>query len=328
MNSPAIKVIVTLGILAFAILGLTSVALKNAARSGGSRLAVVEQSHSPFDSKRAYADLKTIVAFGPRTSGSQALERSREFIKQQLGKAGLKVWEHAFDAPTPVGTLKMVNVVGVIEGTKPGIIVLGNHYETKYFSDIVFVGANDGGSTTAWMIEMGRTLGPRRDGRTVWLGFFDGEESFGEWSATDGLYGSRAFVEYLRGDGRLAEIQVMINLDMIGDCYLGIKRDRAAPEWLTGAIWGAARTLNYAAYFLPFADAIEDDHVPFRRAGIPAVDIIDFSYGRLQSDHVRLWHTANDTIDHVCAESLQVVGDVIYHALPKVDAYLDSSGRG
>jgi Zn-dependent M28 family amino/carboxypeptidase len=155
------------------------------------------------------------------------------------------------------------------------------------------------------------------------LCFFDGEEAFGPWSETDGLYGSRAFVEHLRRNGELATVRAMINLDMIGDCYLGIKRERFAPGWLTRVIWDTARELDCAPYFLPFAQDVGDDHVPFRQAGIPAVDVIDFLYGQTDADHQRTWHTANDTLDHVCAASLQVVGDVIYHALPKLDASLD-----
>ena len=323
MESTAIKVIATLGVLAFVLLGLTSVGLKKMIQSSGTRRAEVEQRKSKFDSKRAFADLRTVVGLGPRTPGSPQAAELRAFIHKELEQAELRVWDHTFDAHTPIGPVKMVNVVGVVEGTKPGVILLSNHYDTKRFTDFKFVGANDGGSTTAWMIEMGRALGPRREGRSVWLCFFDGEEAFGTWSDADSLYGSRAFVEHLREKGELAQVKAEINVDMIGDCCLGIKQDRSAPAWLTRAVWGTARDQGYAAYFLPFAEAIEDDHVPFRRAGIPSMDIIDFCYGQTPAEHERNWHTAQDTLEHVCAESLQVVGDVIYDALPRVDKGLD-----
>jgi len=284
--------------------------------------------HSPFDGVRAFKDLKTVVGFGPRTSGSKALQSLRGYITDELHKAGLETREHRFDASTPVGTVPMVNVVGVIHGTDPGIIIVGNHYETKLFSAITFVGANDGGSTTAWMIEMARALGPTRAGKTVWLCFFDGEEAFKEWSETDSLYGSRAFVKHLTETHELGQVCAMVNVDMIGDRYLTIKRDRDAPEWLTQAIWGTARDLGLTDYFLPFAESVTDDHIPFRRAGVPSIEIIDFCYGQTEADHARNWHTANDTLDKVSAASLQVVGDVIYHALLKIDARCGNASKG
>jgi len=326
-ESTAIKVIVIMGVFVFLLLGLTSIGLKNLVRTTGAKRVAVDKAKSPFDGHRAYGDLETVVGFGPRISGSKALGRLRAFIKAGLTDAGLSVREYAFEADTPIGLLRMVNVVGVVEGARPGVIMLGTHYETKYFADFEFVGANDGASTTAWMMEMARALGPKREGRTVWLCFFDGQAAFGESSDVDGLYGSRAFVQRLRETGELPKVHAMINVDMIGDCFLGVKRDRFAPSRLTRVIWGTARDMGHGAYFMPFMQGIEGGHVPFRRAGIPAVNVIDFSYGGSEAEHRQNWHTANDTIERVCAESLQVVGDVIYHALPLVDAYLDNPMR-
>ena len=292
-------------------------------RSVPSADAKAPERAGPFDGKRAHADARKIVGFGPRPPGSEALAQTRAFIRDELGKAGVRVREQTFEADTPVGKKAMANLVGVVEGTKDGVIVLGNHYDTKHFSDIVFVGANDGGSTTAWMLEMARVLGAKREGRTVWLCFFDGEEAFGEWSRTNSLYGSRAFVNELRGTGELSQIKAMINVDMIGDCDLGIRQDRDAPDWMTQLIWGTARRIGHGRSFLAFAHAIEDDHAPFRRAGVPAMNIIDFNYGATAKEHAETWHTERDTIERICPESLQAVGDVIYHALPEIDRFLD-----
>lgn len=325
---PAVKVIVLMGAIAFAFLFLTSLSMKSLVQSGGTKRVATVSSKSPFNAQRAFSDLKTVVQFGPRMPGSKPLRDLRGFIRKELTSAGLEVREHAFDASTPLGTIHMVNLIGIVKGTKEGIIILGNHYDTKYFADLSFVGANDGGSTTAWMMEMARTLGPGRNGRTVWLCFFDGEECFRSWSPTDGLYGSRAFVDSLRESGEIAQVKAMFNVDMIGDCFLGIKRDRLAPPWMNELVWNQARRLSYSAYFIPFADSVEDDHVPFRNAGIPAMDIIDFTYGATEADHRNNWHTANDTLEKVCPESLKVIGDVIYHVLPEVDAHLDKSPRG
>lgn len=273
-----------------------------------------------FDGARAYEDLETIVGFGPRPSGSAALETTRQYIRGELREAGLEVWEQPFTASTPVGAIDMVNVVGVVEGTEDGVIVIGNHYETKLFEDFEFVGANDAGSSTAWMLEMARALGPNRKGRTVWLVFFDGEEAFVTWSSTDSLYGSRAFVQHLVDSGRRDDIEAMINVDMIGDCSLAVRKESGAPAWLTDAIWATAAELGHEEQFTTSFLSIQDDHIPFRRAGIPAIDIIDFSFGPSNS----YWHTPQDTLDKVCPESLQVVGDVIYHALGRVEDGLDN----
>lgn len=277
---------------------------------------------TPFDGARAYQDLSEILAIGPRVAGSEAAGRTRSLIRGKLEAAGLRVEEHPFEATTPLGPRNMVNLVAIVEGTLPGIIILGNHYDTKYFPDFEFVGANDGGSTTAWMIEMARALGPTRDGYTVWLTWFDGEEALVEWSSLDSLYGSGTMVKRLVAENRLADVKAMINVDMIGDCDLTILKDAGAPNWMTDIIWKTARDLGYRKYFSVGSEGIEDDHLPFRRAGVQAIGLIDFRYGGGRSEHEMNWHTVRDRIDRVCAESLQIVGDVVYHALGELDRTL------
>lgn len=279
-------------------------------------------SASPFDGDYAYQLLEEIVAIGPRVSGTDQSARTRALIRRELEAAGLRVEEHLFEAATPMGPRDMVNVVGVVEGTRPGVIILGNHYDTKYFPDFEFVGANDGGSTTAWMIEMARTLGPAREGYTLWLCWFDGEEAFVKWSPGDKLYGSSAMVQRLREEDRLSDVRAMINVDMIGDCELNIWKDRDAPEWMTKLVWQAAHELGHGKQFEPVSQVTEDDHYPFRHAGIPAIELIDFRYGGGRVQHEMNWHTVRDRMDLVCAESLKIVGDVIFLALPRLDEFL------
>ena len=311
------------GLIAFALIIFLTVLLRQFFAVDESARVPAVTPQSPFNGDRAYQDLETVVGFGPRISGSEALARCRAFMIGELEAAGLEVWTHAFTTDTPIGPKDMVNVVAVVEGSEPGLIILGNHYETKYFPDFEFVGANDAGSTTAWMLEMARVLGPQREGRTVWLCFFDGEEAFVDWSEDDSLYGSREFVTYLEEEGHLEDLEAMINVDMIGDCYLTITRDRDAPRWLESIIWKQADELGYGPYFLSTSMVIMDDHIPFRRKGIPAINLIDFMYGGSPMEHRRNWHTPNDTIDRVCPSSLQIVGDVLYHALPHIDQALD-----
>jgi Zn-dependent M28 family amino/carboxypeptidase len=264
--------------------------------------------------------LKSLLKIGPRVSGTAGSAAAQKFIIDKLVGAGLKIEEYGFKAITPLGIKEMKNIVGIVEGTEPGVIILSNHYDSKFFRDFEFVGANDGGSTTAWMLEMARVLGAKREGYTLWLTFFDGEEAFEEWSDTDSLYGSREMVSHLKSTGTLSDIKATINVDMIGDKKLGILRDTDAPQWLRKPIWDTAKQLGYGLHFLRESQVIEDDHLPFRRAGIPALNLIDFRYGGSSRDHDRNWHTPNDTVDKVSADSLEVVGAVILNALPVIDS--------
>jgi len=278
-------------------------------------------SHSTFDGDRAYTDLERIIAIGPRVAGTEGSKKSQAFITNGLKEAGLEVQEHPFSAFTPMGVRSMNNIVGVVKGTKPGTIILSNHYDTKYFRDITFVGANDGGSTTAWMLEMARTLGPEREGYTIWLVFFDGEEAFKNWTVTDSLYGSREMAMQLRSKKKLSTIKAQINVDMIGDCDLAVQRDPNAPSWLRDLVWDTGKELGYGDKFLPRGQDVQDDHIPLRKAGVDTLNLIDFSYGGNKIAHDFNWHTVNDTIDKVCAQSLKTMGDVVYHSLIAIDTY-------
>ncbi len=326
-GSPAsMKIILISGIAVFVGLMLLSMAMKKALRPDESEVVRISASASPFDMDRAFADLKFITGLGPRPAGSEKAASMREYLRRELENAGLAVSEHAFDADTPLGVIKMVNLAAEVGGDRPGLILLTNHYDTKHFTDFEFVGANDGGSTTAWMLEMARALGPKRAGRTLRLVWFDGEESFGRWSETDGLYGSRAYAALLKEKGELQSVGAVVNVDMIGDRYLCVARDPDAPQWLKNAVWGTAQRLGYGRHFAAGGSGVQDDHIPFRREGIPALEVIDFSYGGTIAQHRANWHTANDTLDKVAPGSLKAVADVIYHALPVIDTQLDRKG--
>lgn len=326
-GNAAVKMILAVGIVAFVLLMFLALGLRRALKPNELERVVIQQKYSPFDRERAYRDLQAILALGPRPPGSDALAEARRYIRREMAMQNISVREHSFETVTPLGPRTMVNLAAVIEGTRPGIILLGNHYDTKYFAEFRFVGANDGGSTTAWMLEMARALGPRREGRSLWMTWFDGEEALGKWSETDGIYGSRHFIDHLRETGELDQIAAMINVDMIGDAYLCVTRDPAAPAWLQDIIWDTAARLGYRNHFGRLALDIQDDHIPFRRAGIPTLEIIDFSYGGSILEHRQNWHTQNDTLDKIRPESLQAVADVLYHALPAIEGYLDTHPR-
>jgi glutaminyl-peptide cyclotransferase len=266
-----------------------------------------------FDGTRALRDVERLVGIGPRPAGSPAAVRARQYIVAELEKAGVKARVESFEAQTPHGRLTMANIVGVVPGRRSEAILVGGHYDTKWFSNIRFVGANDGGSSTALLLELARQLGrgPTRE-FTYWIAFFDGEEARETWTEHDSLYGSRRMATTLHGSRRLP--RAVIVADMIGDRDLGIRREAGSTAWLTEIVWGSAARLGHQAHFLADSLAVEDDHMPFLRLGVPATLLIDFDFPP--------WHTAADTLDKVSARSLQIVGEVLLDALPAVEARL------
>ncbi|MEP6593006.1 MAG: M28 family peptidase, partial [Acidobacteriota bacterium] len=207
---------------------------------GAACVAASPAAPPPFDGARAYEHLRQLVALGPRPAGSPAAASTRAYIKAELTRLGLEPREQAFVAATPIGPIAMVNVSARIPGTGRGRLVIGGHYDTKLFREFPFVGANDGGSSTAVLIELARALKGRTGLPTIELLFLDGEESTGEWQGTDHTYGSRHYVEAARKDGSLHDIRAFILVDMVGDRDLVIKRESRSTPWLTDAIWKAA----------------------------------------------------------------------------------------
>jgi Zn-dependent M28 family amino/carboxypeptidase len=262
-----------------------------------------------FSGDRAFQDVRKLVEFGPRPSGSAALTNAAGYIMAQLKAAGLEVEEQEFTASTPKGPVRFRNIIGK---TRPGrggngkVIILGSHYDTKSFPDIQFVGANDSGSSSGLLLEMARVLANQPD---VWFVFFDGEEALVEYSLEDGLTGSRFFVEQLKADGQLKWIKAMILFDLVGDKNLNITMPADSTPALVQRVFDAARAAGHRDHFSYRPTAILDDHVPFLQAGIPAVDIIDFEYGSAPGLN-EYWHTDKDTLDKLSPLSLEIVGRV------------------
>lgn len=274
------------------------------------------QGPAIFSGARAFNDLRHIVAFGPRPPGSNALAECRRWIVQQLQQDGCRVEQDAFLASTPDGSIKMTNIIAKIPGTRPDVIMITGHYDTKLFTNFRFVGANDGGSSAAFLIEMARVLGRRSHKYTYWVVFFDGEEALKNWTASDSLYGSRHLVQKLTANGGLDRVQAMILVDMIGDRDLRVLRDVNSTPWLNNLVFKSADQLGYSRYFQKDqTTGVLDDHNPFVEAGVSAVDIIDLDYGPNGS----YWHTAKDTLDKCSPQSLQIVGRVVTSVLAKLD---------
>jgi len=268
-----------------------------------------------FDSNRAWTDLERQVAFGPRPAGSAALAQCRQYIEAQLKAAGITYREQAFDAMTPAGVIKMVNVIGTIPGRRPERIALATHYDTKRFQQFKFVGASDGASSTAAVLELARVLKNRQNEFTIELLFLDGEEAVNvEWRDPDNTYGSKYYVQAAKQAGTLSGLKALILLDMVGDRDLDIRPDSNSARWLNAIVWSSAARLGYSSTFVPEGFTVEDDHLPFVQAGVASIDIIDLDYPQ--------WHTAQDDLDHVSARSLQIVGDVVLDAWPQVEQQL------
>lgn len=254
-----------------------------------------------FSGLRAYADVQTQVAFGPRTPGSEGHAKVREWMREELESAG---WEVDVQESEALGN-PVINIITKRSDESPQII-LGAHYDTRIFADNdpdfenhtkSVPGANDGASGVAVLLELARTL--PRDTVNVWLVFFDAEDN-GRIAGWDWILGSREFVE-----NNSIEPQAVVIVDMIGDADLNIYKERNSAPWLTDEIWETAKSLGYGDKFIPeYKHSMLDDHTPFLEVGIPAVDIIDFDYP--------YWHTIQDTPDKVSAESLEAVGKTLW----------------
>jgi glutaminyl-peptide cyclotransferase len=291
---------------------------------GKARLTAVTHAQGPvasFDAARAFQHLERIVAIGPRPAGSTPLRQARAYITRQLGTMGLTVQEQPFTVASPVGRVEMVNLIVRLPGERPDRILFAGHYDTKLMANAPFVGANDGGSSAAFLIELARVLATRPRAFTYELIWLDGEEAFctgwtecGTPASPDNTYGSRYYVNAAREAGALSSLRALILVDMIGDRQLEIRRDSYSTPWLVDLVWAAASRRGHDRVFVDATTAIEDDHLPFLRAGVPAIDIIDLDYPA--------WHTPADTLDRVSADSLQLVGDVILDALPAIERRL------
>lgn len=263
-------------------------------------------SVSPFDAERAFEDLVAQVEIGPRPAGSPGARKTARFIARSLREAG--VAEIRTARPHR-------NVSGLIEGRggEGGEILVAAHYDTvEGIPD--FEGANDGASGVAVVLEIARVLaaddrGPVRDVRLV---LFDAEEARpGRSFDVDGTRGSRQYASRVDDPSR---IEAMILFDLVGDCDLQIPREQQSDPELYGEIAAYAGEIGFGEVFSGEGVLVLDDHVPFLRLGIPAVDLIDFTYGPGRSPGA-FWHTSEDTLDKVCPESLAAAGSPVTNYL-------------
>jgi hypothetical protein len=269
-----------------------------------------------FDGNKAYEQVVKQVSFGPRPPGSPAIAQLQDYLETTLKSYGCVVEEDNFSAETPAGRVPMKNILAKVPGQpqKPGIILLGTHYDTKKIDN--FVGADDAGSSTGVMLEIARQLckAPAQK-YAVWIAFFDAEEAFNlEWKDPDNTYGSRQMAAKMATSGDLPKVKAFILADLVGGRTPHFKREGGSTKWLVDLIWAKAAKLGYTDIFVnETTDIGGDDHFSFTKRNVPSVDIID-----LDPKDVPYWHTTGDTIDKISPKTLAITGHVILESIAEL----------
>lgn len=264
-----------------------------------------------FDGNAAFAATAKVTAFGERPPGSEPLKRLRMWILTQVKPLGCQVALDSFDASTPAGRISMTNIILKFPGNSGQAIAITGHYDTALKPMLHFVGADDGGSSTGFLVELARALAHWHHPDDIYIVFFDGEEALREWTATDSLYGSRHLAAKWGTEGVLSHLKALLNIDMIGDKDLDINNESNSSQSLRDLMRQAAAELNDSRYFEQRPGPVEDDHLPFIQEGVNAIDIIDLDY--------QYWHTGQDTMDKLSLHSFQVVGDVVVNMLERLE---------
>jgi glutaminyl-peptide cyclotransferase len=280
---------------------------------------------APIDGDRAYKYLKQICEIGPRPAGTAANTKQRQLVASHFEKHGAKVIEQPFSGADPKSGEKvdMVNLVGSWHPERLQRVVIGAHYDTRPFPDeerdpakrrLPFLGANDGASGVAMLMEIANHLGKLPTTWGVDLVLFDGEElvygtgpngQVGEY-----FLGSKEFARRYADGVDAREIKYRYSagmvLDMVGDKNLNIDQEPHSLEFapsLVREVWTVARGLKASAFRSRVGRAVLDDHLPLNNAGIPTIDLIDFDYP--------YWHTSQDLPENCSAASLEQVGKVV-----------------
>lgn len=313
---------------------LACAAASNAACTGGSAASTAPAG---FEPARAWAHLEAQVALGARPSGSAALEQTREYIEQELARLELKPVRESFSAKTPKGPVAMVNIYADLPGRErrgapPPIVILASHFDTKRFDGHwdparradVFLGANDGASSTAVLLELARVLAAAGPHDVAYrLLFLDGEEAvLWGWEdargQTDNRYGSRHHAQAIRKSELRARVKACVLLDMVGDKDLRLHSDQYSDPVLRAIFERAARENGLGRHVGGEKIPIKDDHQSFIEAGIPSVDLIDLDFGPDNS----WWHTADDTPENCSAASLGIIGRIVLLGLPALEQHV------
>jgi len=312
--------------------GPALVKAQNTATTAAADTTVLKISFPPdsgpppsIDGARAMQYMKDMVAFGPRPLGSANHKKVEDYILAHLKNDSVE--NDTFVADTPEGKLPVHNIIAKFPGTKDGIIVIASHYDTNYpLRNTSFIGANDGGSSSALLLEFANQLrGKPREGYGIWLVWDDAEEAIKPDGSgglpqempfdKDSLYGITHLAEKWEADGTLKNIKAFLLADMVGDADLNIERDTNSTPWLEDVVYEAASRLGYQSHFFARTLAVSDDHLPFVKRGVACADFIDFNYGYNDV----FWHTTQDTVDKLSPKSLEIVGGTMLETIRILD---------
>ena len=252
------------------------------------------------------------VSFGARHSGSRAIAEYADWIRRIASEAAaFTVSEHRFDELTPAGKVSFRNIIAEIPGKSAQWVLIGAHYDAKKFLSVPgFQAANDGASGVAALLGMIHALNqyPEKPPFTLRFVFFDGEECLYRYSENDGLHGSRALAQKYEREGDLKKCRAMILLDMIGDRDLNLTIPANCSPALVAVLERLIRRNVPRLRYEKLSYDMLDDHVPFFRRRVPALNLIDFQYGPQNS----YWHSAGDTLDKISAQSICTVADLVF----------------
>jgi hypothetical protein len=297
-------------------------------RAAESKLALAD---IPFDGERAYGYLKQICAIGPRVSGTEGMRKQQELLKAHFESLGGRVSLQAFQARNPESGARvpMANLLVEWHPEKTERILLCCHYDTRPFPDQdpmnprgVFLGANDGASGAALLMELGHEMANLKCRYGVDFVLFDGEELVYDGNRDPYFLGSEHFARDYIASRPAHKYKCAVLVDMIGDAQLQIFREvnsmRTIPtRQLVADIWAIARSLGVKEFVAVTRYEVRDDHLALNNiARIPAIDIIDFEYPRARGENY--WHTTKDVPEHCSALSLAKVGWVLKTWLERV----------
>lgn len=279
--------------------------------------------HDAFNAQQCFRYTAEIVGFGMRNPGSPGHQKTEDLVRRVVERDGGQFSTDDFVDQSPRGPVPVHNLIGkfnVSSDPNQPIFILAGHYDTLFMKG--FVGANDGGSSTAILLSFADALHQAKPTHMqIWLVWTDFEEAVKSFQGSDGLVGSRHLAHKIAAEGLVPRIRGFFLLDMIGDKNLNVDKESSSTPWLQAFIMSAAKQLGYQQYFFKYSTEIIDDQKSFADVGIPVVDVVDAQYGPMPGDGMGAYHhTLQDTMDKISAHSLMVVGKTVLLAVEMIDA--------
>jgi glutaminyl-peptide cyclotransferase len=273
---------------------------------------------SLFSGERAWEHLERLVEIGPRVSGTSGAEEARSYIRAQLEAIGLEPNPHSFQlnvglADGEVEKVGLESLVAAMPGESDDLVILAAPFDSRHFESFTHVGANNGASGAALLLEMARVLSVDPIPYTVWLAFLDGEAGHAEDASSEQVFlGSRALVHEMQETGALPRMRLMVYFNQVADRDLVIARDLRSDRVVRKLFLRAAKELGYESAFppdRPFSRPL-GGHVEFLSVGFRRVmAVIDDRFGGDEAPGV-YWRTEEDTLERCDPESLAIVGAV------------------